>query len=246
MINKIVTHAGTFHADEVLATAFLKSLYPGATVERTFTPTEEDFNNPETAVLDIGRQYNPRLNNFDHHQDANLPATNMLVLQKWEHPQPGEWMAKLLFQYVSDVDTGKIVEPSTQPVPTFSSIIRMLNNVDGGFEIALQIADAAIKAARQTAIQRIAAENTWRTLEKRNCYAVHDSLEFVVGWQELAEKEGVNFLLMQNPRGGYQIYSRDSSKFPIPPHESQTFLHNSKFTATYPTKELAITHLEAM
>ena len=80
-IKKIVTHAGTFHADELCALALLHTMFPDAPVERTYTPSEEDFQDPEVWVLDIGRRYEPELNNFDHHHDAELPATNMLVLR---------------------------------------------------------------------------------------------------------------------------------------------------------------------
>lgn len=263
-IQKIVTHAGCFHADEVLATAFLLSLFPEAVVERTYTPSEEDFNNPQTAVLDIGRRYEPELNNFDHHQDAELPASNMLVLGYFgESYATDEIIKDVLFRYVSDVDTGKIVEPSTQKVPTFNSVIRMLNNVEGGFEIALQVAGAAIVAAQATAKQKLLSKERWNALKKvKNnvhqdmrsaepfmltpsaTYAITDDTQPIIGWQELAEEEGINFLVHPNLRGGYSITSRDSSRFPIPSHETQTFLHNAAFTATYPTKESAVKHLE--
>ena len=49
-MKKIVTHAGTFHADELCAIATLRLLYPGIPVERTYTPTPEDFSDPRETV----------------------------------------------------------------------------------------------------------------------------------------------------------------------------------------------------
>lgn len=54
------THAGSFHSDDVFATAFLRILNPDFTVERGFE-APEDF---DGIVYDIGR------GEFDHHQEG--------------------------------------------------------------------------------------------------------------------------------------------------------------------------------
>lgn len=56
----IITHAGTFHADEVLATVILKKVFGDITVCRTFKVPEEL--DDEVIVYDIG------FGKFDHHQ----------------------------------------------------------------------------------------------------------------------------------------------------------------------------------
>jgi len=60
-----VTHNGVFHADDVFAAAVLKIAYPGILVQRTLDPkviAEADI------VFDVGAQYDPASNRFDHHQ----------------------------------------------------------------------------------------------------------------------------------------------------------------------------------
>jgi hypothetical protein len=44
-------------------------------------PTSEDLADPATYVVDIGMQYDPDMNNFDHHQDSSLPCAFHLIMQ---------------------------------------------------------------------------------------------------------------------------------------------------------------------
>ena len=62
---KIATHDGTFHADDLFAIATLKLAFPEAIIIRT-----RDEKELETADLrvDVGRKYNDRTGDFDHHQ----------------------------------------------------------------------------------------------------------------------------------------------------------------------------------
>lgn len=243
-IKKIVTHAGTFHADELCALALLHTMFPDAPVERTYTPSEDDFNDVGVIVLDIGRRYEPELNNFDHHHDAELPATNMLVLRHFlpDDSRLPDMLESLLFRYISDVDTGKIVE-TFEAAPTINQIVRNCNNLpeDIAFDTARSLMKTAFEAAWFTASRRIEAEDIWKDVTITGQVAVHDSPKWIVGWEEIADPT-VRFLVKQNLRGGYQITSRDSRLHPIPPDPRQTFLHNSRFTASYRTLEDAVDH----
>lgn len=59
----LITHTGTFHADEVLATVILSKKISGTTtVLRTFAVPEEEFEGTESIIYDIGG------GKFDHHQ----------------------------------------------------------------------------------------------------------------------------------------------------------------------------------
>ncbi|HAV13328.1 MAG TPA: hypothetical protein DCX06_07560 [Opitutae bacterium] len=66
MLKSIVTHPGGAHKDDFLACAVLLTQAPVAIQRRD--PTEDDLNDANTAVLDIGHQHKPELHNFDHHQ----------------------------------------------------------------------------------------------------------------------------------------------------------------------------------
>lgn len=248
MISKIITHEGTFHADELSGVALLLILFPGTPVERTYTPSEADFNDPSVVILDIGRRYEPELNNYDHHQDAGLPASNMLILKHFLVLKEGRLaflLEKYMFDYISAVDTGKVVENENGKVspPTISGIIRSMNSLPkNAFNHALDVMFAAVWGQLESATARIKTEDLWEKVEIRGKVAIHDSPEFLVGWQDLAIDQGINYLVTPNLRGGYQVTSRDSKVFPTPPHPTQTFLHNSKFIASYPTLQEAIDH----
>lgn len=65
---KIITHNGRAHRDDFLAVCItLATVDNPAMVIRKEWPSEEELNNPETFVLDFGKEYNPAKLNFDHH-----------------------------------------------------------------------------------------------------------------------------------------------------------------------------------
>jgi len=85
MIKTIITHPGGAHKDDFLACSVLLSKHPVSIFRRD--PTEQELEDPEVAVVDIGHQHDPQLNNFDHHQlprDHEPTCALSLVLQKFE------------------------------------------------------------------------------------------------------------------------------------------------------------------
>lgn len=242
---KVVTHAGTFHADEILACATIRYFTGSAQkldVIRTFEVSEY-LADPEVCVLDIGRQYDPPTGNFDHHQDAELPASNILIL-RYLLPKGRlrDIMEEYLYSYVSGCDKGG---EKLTGVPTLTSIIRGLNNIkdnDWGFQCAYDVCYNAVMSAHLTAEARVESEDRWAEVEKIGKVAITDSTQHIVGWHELAETDGILMLVTPNQRGGYQIASRSTDVFVIPEDSRQTFRHNSGFLAAYATKEDAVNH----
>ena len=85
MIKTIITHPGGAHKDDFLACSVLLSNHSVSIFRRD--PTEQELEDPEVAVVDIGHQHDPDLNNFDHHQlprDHEPTCALSLVLQKLE------------------------------------------------------------------------------------------------------------------------------------------------------------------
>jgi hypothetical protein len=82
MLTSIVTHPGGAHKDEFLACAVLLTQVPVAIFRRE--PREADLADANIAVLDVGGEHAPELNNFDHHQFPRdmVPTCSLsLVLQ---------------------------------------------------------------------------------------------------------------------------------------------------------------------
>ena len=83
--SKIVTHNGYAHFDEFLAISLILARHDDTYfyIERR-EPTDQELNNPNIWVIDIGERYEPSLKNFDHHQDLGLPASFVQVAEYLE------------------------------------------------------------------------------------------------------------------------------------------------------------------
>jgi hypothetical protein len=81
---KIVSHPGSAHKDDFLSVSVLLATLKQAEVFRR-EPTEEDLDDPNTYVVDVGLELNPERHNFDHHQDRSLPCAFHLVMQHLGH-----------------------------------------------------------------------------------------------------------------------------------------------------------------
>ena len=68
----IITHPGSAHFDEVTAIGLILAVNADTVfrIERR-EPTQEELNNPDIWVVDVGDQYEPETRNFDHHQDID-------------------------------------------------------------------------------------------------------------------------------------------------------------------------------
>lgn len=79
-MKKIITHDGTFHADEVFSVALIKRFVDSnVSVVRTRDREiiNESLNDKSVFVLDVGRGFSENFCNFDHHQqDFNLTWKN--------------------------------------------------------------------------------------------------------------------------------------------------------------------------
>lgn len=101
-IERVVTHPGGAHKDDLLATCVLIARH-GCPVERR-DPTEAELADPAVATVDVGGSHDPPLHNFDHHHfDREHPPTCALSLvldsiglyedarQFCEWLEPAEW-----------------------------------------------------------------------------------------------------------------------------------------------------------
>ncbi|APG28345.1 hypothetical protein A7E78_11085 [Syntrophotalea acetylenivorans] len=88
-MHKIVVHPGSAHRDDFMAVSVLLANLEEAEVFRR-DPTSEDLADPATYVVDVGMQYDPRLGNFDHHQDASLPCAFHLVMQHFGYHEDAQ------------------------------------------------------------------------------------------------------------------------------------------------------------
>lgn len=69
-MKKAIVHKGMAHADDFLAIAFALALGIISRSTPVFRrdPTEEELDDPDVLVMDVGGRHEPEKNNFDHHQ----------------------------------------------------------------------------------------------------------------------------------------------------------------------------------
>lgn len=74
-MTKIITHPGQAHLDDFIAISLIIAHDEWVTEVHRRDPTQEELEDPETWVVDVGMIYDPRNRNFDHHQehDPYLP-----------------------------------------------------------------------------------------------------------------------------------------------------------------------------
>lgn len=83
MIKKIITHPGGAHKDEFLACCVLLAKDSVSILRQE--ATDQELEDPEVVVVDVGHRHEPQLNNFDHHQfprDDEPTCSLSLVLSK--------------------------------------------------------------------------------------------------------------------------------------------------------------------
>lgn len=80
----VITHPGQSHRDEFMAICMLIAADKVAVIERR-DPTQEDLDDPDVIVLDVGQSHDPEFNNFDHHQfERDHPPVCSITLLLWE------------------------------------------------------------------------------------------------------------------------------------------------------------------
>jgi hypothetical protein len=76
----IITHPGGAHFDEITAVGLILAVYTDSefTIVRR-EPEEDELDNPDIWIVDVGDRYEPERRNFDHHQSLDCPASFVLV-----------------------------------------------------------------------------------------------------------------------------------------------------------------------
>lgn len=238
-ITKIITHNGLFHADEVFAIALINHLNGSSvTVERKRVISAEEFQDPQTWVIDVGLKYETELNNLDHHQDSKLEAACMLVLDHLFNNShcSHEFYQELKesFLAISQIDRNGFDGMDGFQV---NSLIKSFNNLPNGFELAINVAESYIKACQDTVNKAYDSMEIWnRGIQPIPGVKVCN--EFPIHWKRYYDSQ---FLVAPDMTGSkWNVHSVDSSKFPVLSTGKEEFLHAGRFIAAFATKEEAI------
>lgn len=235
MIQKIITHNGIFHADETMAIALIHELVNVIPVERTRNISVEDYNNPKIWVIDVGGKIDGN-NNYDHHQDASLPASCVLVLDALlEHAYISIDLYEELLPSMMEISHIDCNGPADRNGFQFNSLIKSFNALDGGFDVAVQVSRSYVASCKMNLAKSTESLAIWEMGEKISMYIrVCDA--FPIHWKKYNEAP---FLIYPND-GKWNLLSINSECFPIISTGKEEFIHNGKFIAVFRDKDDAI------
>lgn len=256
-IKKIVTHDTTFHADDVIAVEMLqmRRLAP-APVVRTRDPEElaASLSDPKVVVLDVGGQYDPELNNYDHHQDVSLPSAAGLIFRHFKDVIC-EGYAQPYFQEFIDgidaIDTNRDnVYAIWRQLPVgfrnTSSLIGAFNRNPKNalmqmeyFKYACNFANSIITNELNAAKDKFLAMAEYdRRNVLPNNVAVFDEFNHI--WKEKAD----HVWSVMPHATGWQLQSRDTTIVQVPESISElpgfVFRHKSGFMAVVKYRDVLL------
>jgi uncharacterized UPF0160 family protein len=256
-IQKIVTHDGQFHADEVFATAMLYRIFKRIDLTRTRDEQylKKSLSNPDVIVIDVGAEYNRKNNNFDHHQDMSLKSAAGLIFDAFGNRLGLDdlelsYFAKFI-DAIDAIDTNRnniYVLWNTLPegFRNFSSLISGFNRDVSANEVqreqfffALDFASIVLQNEIFSARQKAVSEREYadRVILPNNV-AVFEKFSTV--WKDKSDHQ---FAVMPH-HTGWQILTRDSFVAVIPESvaecEGFIFRHGSGFMATVKERLVAI------
>lgn len=260
MEKTIAVHDGIFHPDEVFGVAIIMAAEP-ETSWSVIRTRDVDLLKLAHIRVDVGGKYDPKSGDFDHHQDASLPAACSLV---WAHYGPVltsefEAVEADLFRTISGLDCN-FAEFSAKhpkgPYMTAGDVISGFNRPDAttaeqhsqfmaAVAVAKQILANAIfraegKAAVADIIRRGESVAEFATLYEKG----FSFNEWRFDPQDRERPFVANLLVMPQPDGKWAVVSMDTAEFNLAAAEGEglVFAHKNGFFAKWETKEQAMAY----
>lgn len=194
----IITHSGNFHADDALAVAALDILFEGNyTLIRT---RDSEIIKTGDYVVDVGGEYDPAHNRFDHHQEGGagkrengIPYSAFGLV--WKHfgaritgsDEAANIIDRKIAEYIDADDNGIAVSDAMYDINTytFPQIIKLFRpgwrdtlSDDEGFANTLTFArmvlEKEIRRAQDAIAARDIAERAYSEAEDKRIVALEE------------------------------------------------------------------------
>ena len=230
-----ITHAGTFHADEIFATLILSKIIPEIILIRLAEVNEKERNeaNKDAIIYDIGRK------EYDHHQlggngerenGVKYAACGLIwkafgrkLLEKYDVKEIDytlDYIDRNLIQFIDSNDNGQLPKLQTSYRNVhLSHIVSLFNpkwdeNVDSddNFMRALSVCDIIFDEFLHDTFSKMKAKEI---IDK----AIENSkdgimvLDTFAPWKEFLlnskneKAKDINFTVFPSSRGGYNVYA---------------------------------------
>lgn len=261
--NTIMVHAGTFHADDVMAVAIAKEINPNIKVERVFRVPDDVPTT--TLVADIG------FGEFDHHQpnaklreDGNKRAACGLIFEQFGYllfsEKGREYFEKSYIIPIEDGDNGNGTNPLSSIISAFNPFWDSTDPVketQEGFDYAVELCRLII---RQTIMKSASMDRAESAVEKALKTMKPNGLAVLSSYIPPVMFVGTEAKLLIAPsnRGGYNILTvkvnKDTFEDVISLPESWvqnkpegcTFVHVNRFIAAFDKLEDAVKAAESV
>lgn len=267
---EIVTHSGIFHADEILAILILRGVYKNMPLKITRTRDQEKIRqalnspNPYLFLVDVGEDFSPIVNHYDHHQNGGLPASNMLVWNELgtsclhnismvrEYNVDVQLVAsemQMFMSAISDWDTNKngvIQAAQALGVLTISQCISGFNGDPTDDDYQSIAFEKAMDFMREVFLNEVRS-----ACARVRAQLIFDSRIEIAPQTYVFEKfcpiwkRGAKIAVLPNPQG-WAIMSADSALYPLYSKEeaaaagfAPAFCHAGKFLMVFRTQEEA-------
>ncbi len=227
----LITHSGTFHADEIFATIILSKIIPEITLIRVQELKEAV--KADVIVYDIGG------GKFDHHQlggngehknGVKYAACGLIwkeygkqVLQKYDVEDVDytwEYIDKNLIQFIDANDNGELPKlPTDYRNVHLSHIISLFNpkwdediDSDKKFLQALNFAEILFDEFMQDTISKVKAKDEVEQAIENSKQGIMILNQFMP-WKEFLlhsenkKAKDINFVVFPSKRGGYNVYA---------------------------------------
>src|SRR3989344_6892633 len=125
---KIITHSGSFHADEVVAVATLKLMLGKDFEIEVIRSRDKSDGDSGDYVVDVGGVYDPSRQRFDHHQEGGAGARENILQYSsfglvWKHygevvagsPEVAKRIDERLVQGIDAIDNGQSISKPLIP-----------------------------------------------------------------------------------------------------------------------------------
>lgn len=260
-LTKFYTHGGTFHADDVFATAILSVYLDREIIPQRVFNLDGVVDDEETLIYDIGG------GKYDHHQEGSevrndeekTPYSSFGLLWREIGPElVGELEADMFDRYfvkaIDLTDNTGISNPMSQTISTFNPSWKGRVSPDCCFRQAVRFAGSILQMHLNAIQDKLDAQELANQFisEAKDGIAVFD--RFVPAARLLSESECI-FQVFPSNRGGWNLQTikvpnqdkaLDKKSLPAswlePGHapNGMSFCHKALFLAAFDTEEHAI------
>lgn len=225
---KVATHDGVFHADEVFAVAILKLI---SDIEIIRTRDIEKLKKADMRI-DVGRKYNPKTNDYDHHQQEfklkrnNIPYASAGLI--WKHFGNKLTKSKEAFEYIDEkiimpidaVDNGMDYFKITKNINpyTLSTLIDSFNPLweeeNPDYDLAfLEAVELSMKILKKEIALANSLEKANKLIKEALIKAEKDNKEYLVlnpltpPWKKLIINEKIKFVVYLYKKDEWCVHS---------------------------------------